>query len=187
MTVRLVDPHERFHRSYLAALEEFRERGEELHAGLYSWPAEGRFPGVDFTDGALRDPDGFADLVRFLLDQRRADALRPRFYVDFTELWLADGDQYLGRVSLRHRLTEALFTWGGHIGYAVRPSARRRGLASAGLAGMLDVCRDRGIDPVLVTCDTDNVGSRAVIEAAGGEYEDTRMGKRRYWVPLDRG
>jgi predicted acetyltransferase len=107
--------------------------------------------------------------------------------VAFTELWLADGpelDRFLGRVSLRHELTEMLFEWGGHIGYVVRPSARRQGHASAALVGMLEVCRQRGIDPVLVTCDVDNTGSRRTIEAAGGRYEDTRLGKLRFWVDL---
>ena len=63
---------------------------------------------------------------------------------------MAEGDEYLGRVTLRHELTAALLTWGGHIGYAVRPSARRRGHASAALHGMLGVAGQRGIDPVLV-------------------------------------
>jgi predicted acetyltransferase len=40
-----------------------------------------------------------------------------------------------------------------------------------------------GIDPALVTCDVDNHGSIRVIEAAGGELEDVRGIKRRYWVP----
>ena len=40
-----------------------------------------------------------------------------------------------------------------------------------------------GIDPALVTCDDDNVGSVRVIEAAGGVLEDVRGVKRRYWVP----
>jgi predicted acetyltransferase len=40
-----------------------------------------------------------------------------------------------------------------------------------------------GIDPALVTCDVDNVGSIGVIEAAGGVLEDVRGIKRRYWVP----
>jgi predicted acetyltransferase len=35
---------------------------------------------------------------------------------------------------------------------------------------------------VLVTCDTDNVASRKVIEANGGRYEDTRCNKLRYWI-----
>jgi predicted acetyltransferase len=34
-----------------------------------------------------------------------------------------------------------------------------------------------------VTCDDDNAGSRKVIEAAGGEFEDQRGVKLRYWVP----
>ena len=40
-----------------------------------------------------------------------------------------------------------------------------------------------GIDPALVTCDVDNVGSAAVIEANGGVLEDVRGTKKRYWVP----
>jgi predicted acetyltransferase len=182
--MKVVDPHPRFHRSYLAAVAEFVAAGEERHMGLPSWGAEPGFPGVDFTPESIRDPGEFAAMVRFLLEQRDPAAARPRAMVPATELWMADGDEYLGRISLRHELNELLYTWGGHIGYAVRPSARRRGHASAALLRMLEVCRDLGIDPVLVTCDTDNVGSRRTIEKAGGEYEDTREGKLRYWVPV---
>jgi predicted acetyltransferase len=39
-----------------------------------------------------------------------------------------------------------------------------------------------GIDRVLLACDEDNAGSRRVIEAAGGVFEDVRNGKRRYWI-----
>jgi predicted acetyltransferase len=95
---------------------------------------------------------------------------------------MVEGEEFLGRISLRHELNELLYTWGGHIGYVVRPSARGRGVAGRALAGVLEICRDRGIDPVLVTCDVDNVPSRRTIERAGGEYEDTRDGKRRYWI-----
>ncbi|MFY9634598.1 MAG: GNAT family N-acetyltransferase, partial [Cellulosimicrobium cellulans] len=71
---------------------------------------------------------------------------------------------------------------GGHIGYSVRPSARRRGHASAALAAALPMARDLGISRALLTCDEDNFGSRATIEKNGGVYEDTRNGKRRYWI-----
>ena len=182
--MELVDPHPRFHRSYLQAVQECVAAGEEeRQAGLLSWPAQGDFPAVDFTQESVRSAEGFTELVRFLLDQRHDATPRPRAYVPFTELWMADGDTYLGRISLRHELNELLFEWGGHIGYWVRPSARRRGHATAALLEMLELCGDRDIDPVLVTCDVDNDASRRTIERAGGSYEDTREGKLRYWVP----
>ena len=181
--MRLVDPDVRYHRSYLSALDEFAAAGEESH--LPSWPAEGIFPGVDFTREVVEDPAGFAELVRFLLRQCEPDEPRPRAYVPATELWMVEQGEYVGRISLRHELNELLWTWGGHIGYAVRPSARRRGHATAALLDMLEVCRAHGIDPVLVTCDVDNEPSRRIIEHAGGEYDDTREGKLRYWIPVD--
>ena len=185
--MRLVDPDPRLHRSCLAALDELRTAGEDLYARLPSWPAEDAFPGFEATRESLTSPEAFAAYCRFLLEQREPTAPRPRAYVAFTELWMAEGEaleEYVGRISLRHELNEPLLEWGGHIGYVVRPSARRRGHASAALAAMLEVCRERRIDPVLVTCDVDNVASRRTIERAGGRYEDTRLGKLRYWIHL---
>jgi predicted acetyltransferase len=99
---------------------------------------------------------------------------------------VADGE-VVGRISLRHVLTPWLLEVGGHVGYAVRPSARRRGHATRALALVLPLAAARGIDPVLVTCDADNVGSRRVIEANGGVLEDRRGEKLRYWVPTTSG
>jgi predicted acetyltransferase len=103
--------------------------------------------------------------------------------VPCTTLWWVDGDDYLGRLAIRHRLTDFLREVGGHIGYDVRPSRRREGHASAMLQQSLPWARELGIDRALVTCDLDNVGSIRVIENAGGELEDVRGNKRRYWVP----
>ncbi len=83
---------------------------------------------------------------------------------------------------IRHRLTPFLLEVAGHIGYSVRPSARRRGVATAALREALPLASALGIDPVLVTCDDDNLGSARVIEANGGVLEDVRGRKRRYWV-----
>jgi predicted acetyltransferase len=76
-----------------------------------------------------------------------------------------------------------LLEMGGHIGYDVRPSARRRGHATEMLRQALTVANDLGIDPALITCDVGKVGSRTVIERNGGALEDERNGKLRFWAP----
>ncbi|MDD1477831.1 GNAT family N-acetyltransferase [Arthrobacter sp. H16F315] len=96
-----------------------------------------------------------------------------------------DGDAFLGSLAIRHELNDFLLNEGGHIGYSVRPSARRRGYASKALADALPVARDLGISRVLITCDEDNLGSRATIEKNGGVYEDSRNSKRRYWADTE--
>jgi predicted acetyltransferase len=103
--------------------------------------------------------------------------------VPSTTLWWDEGEAYLGRIAIRHRLTPHLREVGGHIGYDVRPSARRHGHATAMLRGTLPVARLLGIESALVTCDVDNVASRKVIEGNGGILEDQRGDKLRFWVP----
>ena len=93
----------------------------------------------------------------------------------------------VGRSSLRFELNDFLRTLGGHIGYAVRPQFRGRGYAKEILRQSVELLRDRGISPALVTCDDDNVASARVIEANGGVLESVVPGlgdvpKRRYWL-----
>ena len=183
LSFRLVDPDPAYHRSFLTAADEFVAAGQAPYAGIVHLAPEEGFAGVHFTREGLEDPAEFARLVRYLLDDRLEETPRPAGWVPCTALWIVDGGEYVGRISLRHRLTGDLLTWGGHIGYGVRPSARGRGAATAALAAMLPLCRERGIDPALVTCDVDNEASRRTIERNGGVYEDTRQGKLRYWVP----
>ena len=153
---------------------------------------EGRGSAADFTmvGGEIRDfggtwsvPDGFEAYVDWLRAQALEESPRPDGYVPSTTLWWTEDDAYLGRLAIRHRLTPQLREMGGHIGYDVRPSARRRGHATAMLRDALPPARALGIESALVTCDVDNIASRKVIEANGGVLDDQRNGKLRYWVP----
>jgi predicted acetyltransferase len=80
--------------------------------------------------------------------------------------------------------------WAGHIGYGIRPSARRRGLATWALRRMLEEARALGLEQLLVVCAVDNVASVKTIERCGGTFEDVRDTKfgpaRRYWIELSR-
>ncbi len=181
--LELVTPHSRLQRSFLEAADEFLAAGEAHHADIPAVRPEAFTEDVRFTREELEDPERFARFAEWVAGQKDEGSPRPEGYVAATELWMVADGEYVGRISVRHELTELLLTWGGHVGYSVRPSARRRGYATRALALMLPVAADLGIDPVLVTCDPDNDGSRRTIEKNGGVYEDTREGKLRYWVP----
>jgi len=129
-------------------------------------------------------PDGFADWITFL--ETEADENLPAFEgrVKSSYFWiLDDSGAWVGHLSIRRTLNDFLRELGGHIGYSVRPSRRREGHASAALTLALTEARALGLDQVLVTCDEDNLGSRRTIESCGGVYEDSRQGRRRYWLP----
>src|SRR4051812_2811052 len=101
---------------------------------------------------------------------------------------LADVDgAVVGRVSVRHELNDWLASEGGHIGYGVLREHRRRGYATEILRQSLVVARAVGVDRVLVTCDDNNLGSAAAIEANGGVRDAVRplageAPMRRYWI-----
>lgn len=112
--------------------------------------------------------DGFAGYLAALLADALPDTPRPDGIVASTDRWWLSGNAFLGRVSIRHALTERLRDSGGHIGYDVVPSARRQGHATAMLAAALDVTAGLGIASALLTCVPTNVASRRVIERDGG-------------------
>ncbi|WP_149556394.1 GNAT family N-acetyltransferase [Streptococcus cristatus] len=91
----------------------------------------------------------------------------------------------LGFLALRLSLNDKLFVEGGHIGYSIRPSQRRKGLAKLQLELGLAEARKQGLERVLITCDEDNEASRRTILSAGGVYENTIDRSQRYWIDLE--
>jgi predicted acetyltransferase len=164
--------------SFLIAMQEFQAEGR-------GGPDDDSMIGAEIREWQRRwrAPEGFAQYVTALRAQSEPDTPRPPGWVPCTTWWWVNGPDYLGRIALRHELTERLAEVGGHIGYDVRPTARRQGHATAMLRAVLPHVSAMGIDPVLVTCDADNLASRRVIEANGGVLEDERSGKLRFWVP----
>ena len=174
----LITPDTRLRESFLAAMAEFADEGRT---------GDGSGIGADLKEWADRwESDvGFAAYVAEKVAER--DGVVRDDWVRCSNLWWVDGDEYIGRMSIRHELNDWLSEVGGHIGYDVRRSRRREGHATAMLAAALRVAHDLGIEQALITCDEDNIGSRLVIEHSGGVLEDVRKGKLRYWVPTTSG
>ncbi|NEE01352.1 GNAT family N-acetyltransferase [Phytoactinopolyspora halotolerans] len=166
------------HRSFLAAMAEFEAEGRGDADDRSMIGNDLRVYGATWES-----PEVFEKYVRWLRAQSLESSPRPGGHVPATTMWWVDGTDYLGRIAIRHRLTDSLWRLGGHIGYDVRPSARRQGHATAMLKSALPIARDLGIEQALVTCDDDNVASRKVIENNGGVFENQIERKLRFWVP----
>ena len=92
----------------------------------------------------------------------------------------------VGAVNIRHYLNEGLLLNGGHIGDGVRPSQRRKGIATKMIALALEECKKLGIERVLMVCDKENIGSAKSIMNNGGVLENEvvvdGVTEQRYWI-----
>ena len=143
----LVEPCGKYLESYLEAREEGRENG---------------MASDDFSSA----PAG--ELLKRYDDFRCGRDLPPG-WVAADYYWLVDEDKnrFIGEIGIRHGLTEALRRYGGHIGYAVRPSEWNKGHGTLMLGLALEKARDLGITTAMITCDDDNAASARVMEKNG--------------------
>lgn len=170
MEIKLERPGTLLVPSYLGFIEEMEKAGEEI------WHS--------FIPTAFEDHGQFAQRV---LDYETVD--RPHF-VRETVYWPTREGEVVGRIALRHSLNEGLKEFGGHIGYEVRPSCRRQGIARDMLRRILETSKAREIGKILLTCAPENIASNKTILANGGVLEKTVFVKERnrqtnyYWINL---
>lgn len=140
--------------------------------------------------GALAGFERAEDWLRFSRLLENPETVPEHWVASEQFVYLRTADRRIvGMIQFRHEFNDFLRDFGGHIGYSVRPSERRKGYATRMLAECLAVVRDFGIPRVLVTCEAANEGSRRTILANGGVYERTVYCARddvtleRYWIP----
>jgi len=172
--MELVLPSSSYKESYLGALEEAKNDPGNKISKLQE-PKEG---------------ESFDDFVAHFYDEMIGLNL-PEGYVPATMFWLVDNGQFIGRVQIRHELTNYLSKRGGHIGYYIRPTKRKMGYGKKILELALLEAKKMGFEKVLLACNDDNVGSAKIIEANGGILENIVEGekegekkKRQYWITI---
>jgi predicted acetyltransferase len=174
--MQLVSPTATYKESFLLAMEEYQKIKATDRLYVYTLN--------------LKDlKKNFRSHLHQLSDEAVGKNL-PKGYVPQTTFWLVDKDEFIGTVTIRLRLTDKLLREGGHIGYDIRPSKRRKGYGKKLLALVLPKAKELGITRALITCDETNMGSKKIIEANGGVFENSiemdggKPRKLRYWIVI---
>ena len=169
MKLKLVKASEQYHRQIQDMLDEWHATGERIVP--YAIRRVDYHDFDNYCDSLeVKDVSGnlVPDSTFFCLDEER--------------------NIMVGAVNIRHYLNEGLLLNGGHIGDGVRPSERRKGIATKMIALALDECRKLGIEKVLMVCDKQNVGSAKSIQNNGGVLENEvvvdGVTEQRYWIDL---
>lgn len=136
-------------------------------------------------DGGCSHYDCYKEWLEY--DQRLREGKDiPRHLVKATTYFVIEDNKLVGTLNIRHTLNQQLLQRGGHIGYSVLVSQRRKGIATKMLTFGIDQCHRMGIRDILVTCQQDNVASRKTIEKCGGHLENVINihGEKilRYWI-----
>ena len=172
--MKLIEPTLAYDASIQAFKQEFLEAGDSMDGC-----------------GPMRQTESTEEWLRQCFLYTQAETFPPGKVTATQLIYVRQADQkVVGMLQIRHRLNEYLATYGGHIGYAVCPSERRKGYAAAMLKATLPVCRSLGLKEVLITCRVENDGSRRTILKNGGRYDGTVHEKdrdvhlERYWITL---
>lgn len=172
MTLKLVEPTLAYKQAYIDMIEEWRSTGERMV------PFVLRFDYTDFN-GLLEE-----------LDNLKQGFGQKENTVPSSTYWLIDNveGKAIGAVNIRHYLNEQLLNVGGHIGYGIRPSMRRKGYATELLKQALGIASKMQISKALVTCGKDNIGSAKTIINNGGILDSEAVidGTKiqRYWIEI---
>ena len=170
MNLSIIEPKIDYEKQYLDFIDEWKATKEELVPFVLD---------LDYSDFALY----IENLRNFSL----GIGLKETF-VPHSTYWLVDDERIIGVSNLRHVLNQQLLIRGGHIGYGIRPSERKKGYATILLKFTLEKARQFGITKALLTCNKDNIGSIRTIVNNNGilDSEELINGKivQRYWITL---
>ncbi|MDD7793171.1 GNAT family N-acetyltransferase [Clostridium sp. 'White wine YQ'] len=171
MKVELMRPKIEMEKEYFDFINEWKEYGQDIV------PYSARLLDMDYK--------GWLEKT---YKNEKEETCPKDFVPAHTYFLINENKRILGAINIRHRLNDYLLNYGGHIGYGIRPTERRKGYAAAMLELALPIAKELGINKALITCDKNNLGSAKTIMNNGGvlENEVKEAGEitQRYWISL---
>ena len=136
--------------------------------------------------------NSFEEYFNGLEINKHIDEIYPTYANQTTYVLADDSNHIYGLINLRHELKGKLMEVGGHIGYGIRPSERKKGYATLQLNLILDKLKELNITQALITCRENNIASKKTMEKFIGK-KDTLVPSNhegimeyRYWIDVNK-
>ena len=161
-------------------INEFYEFGSEIH-------------GTGSLDRELKKGKTYEEWLNNNLNLHDEKyAIEKGLVPSYTYFLVRENDnKIVGMIDLRLGLNKYLREFGGHIGYSIRPTERKKGYNKINLYLILQVAKKHGLEKVLITCANYNQGSRKSILALDGKFEKNTFDEsdnetmELYWIDVN--
>ena len=174
--LKLIKPNKKYFSQYKDMMDEWNMEGSRIAP----WPLHLKYHTEEL----------FEEMLNRVQEVEEGNNLGE--FASSTTYWLYDdgNNKLIGASNLRHYLTEEGLKLWGHIGYGIRPTERKKGLATKLLKLTMQEAKKMNIDKVLLGAYVGNIGSWKVIEKCGGQFEkiiiedETGLSVKRYWINI---
>lgn len=174
--LKFIRPTKEYEKEALEYIQEFIDHGSKIN-------------GVGKLDKYIDNYDAWLEQLEYDRNINDDNNLVPK---EEFMLVREDDNKIIGMVNIRLKLDDRLLSRGGHIGYGIRPTERRKGYNSYQLYQALEFCKENKIERVLMTCDKKNIDSAKTIQNNGGVLEneildpnDNSVCVQRYWIDVN--
>ncbi len=154
-TLKLIEPRLEHQQEHEAMLQEFLNNDEPI------------------IPRAMRKKphETYQEFLQRTIDRKEGQNL-PEQRVPASLFFLINNEnKVIWCINIRHKLNEWLEKIGGHIGYGIRPSERKKWYGSLALKLALEKCKELWIQQPILICDKENKGSAKIIQNNWGILE----------------
>lgn len=176
---------------YLRKIEK-DDKNEIEKMALEFQKANDEYPFEGVSDLKKVIDKSFEEYFNGLEINKHIDEIYPAYANQTTYVLADDSNHIYGLINLRHELKGKLTEIGGHIGYGIRPSERKKGYATLQLKLVLDKLKELNIDQALITCRENNIASKKTMEKFIGKADTLVPSNHegimeyRYWIDVNK-